>query len=199
MKVILFLVLFCVFVVGNTQTDTTVTVHIIHGSVPKEEFKDQEYKMLGGMMGGHVVMQVDDSIYGFAFSKWELHLFPKRKKSIGSFHTSAFSQWWELEMKTKLTSIVIPVTKQQHDSILHMYRRNLKNSPYDYAFFGTRCAASCYKMLADAGVFPRASLRKSRWIAFYPRPLKRKLTKKARKKGWNWTVREGSYTRRWEK
>lgn len=155
--------------------------------------------MLGAMFGGHVVMQVGDYMYSFAFNRWEFHLVPGKKKSIGAFDKEPATAWLWAHKDCKVTYIDIPVTPEQYHYLENTYASYLEKCPYDYAFFGMRCAASCYKLLADAGVIHKAGYSKSIRRAFYPRPLRRKLVRWSHKHPYKVNIQQGSNTRRWEK
>lgn len=155
--------------------------------------------MLGGMFGGHVVMQLDSHVYGFLFTHYRFHLFPCGKHSIGMFEDEPASAWHSSVKDDKVTSIDIPVSEKQFHFMDSTYKEYNRNAPYDYAFFGMRCAASCYKMLADAGILNPVTDKQSMWRAFYPRPLRKMLVRVAREKGWKVQIKPGSITRKWEK
>jgi hypothetical protein len=174
-------------------------IHIIHGSRPKYKYKESEYHMLGGMSGGHVVMQLDSHVYGFLFTHYRFHLFPSEKRSIGMFEDQSASEWRESAAEDRVTTITIPVSKRQFFFMDSVYRQYTKAAPYDYAFIGMRCAASCYKMLADAGILPQVTEKQSVWEAFYPRPLRKKLVQLAHKNAWKIDITAGSERRKWEK
>ena len=178
-----------------------ITVHIIHGSKALKEYRKTEIPLLGGMRGGHVVNQVGDSVYGFQFSRWELHIFPRRKKEkkIGIIQKEGVEDWKKQFNEAKITSIEIPVSDTQFREVLREYAQYKDNVPYDYAFFGMRCAASCYEVLSDAGVL--SGKRHGKIIArfFYPRPLRKHLQKLAKKNNYRITTTEGTIRRKWEK
>jgi hypothetical protein len=174
-------------------------VHIIHGSRPKYKYQQTEYKMLGGMYGGHVVMQLDSHVYGFLFTQYRFHLFPSKKHSIGLMEDEPADEWRSSIVEDKVTTVAIPVSESQFRRMDSTYREYAKTSPYDYAFFGMRCAASCYKMLADAGVLNPVTGKQSMWKAFYPRPLRKYLIRLANEKGWKVQITEGSPRRKWER
>jgi hypothetical protein len=183
------------------DTGKVITVHIIHGSRRLYKYRHTEKPLLGGLRGGHVVNQVGDSIYGFQFTRWKLHIIPKRKKEkkIGMIQKEGAGDWKRNHAEARITSIVLPVTNAQYQEVLREYSFYKENVPYDYAFFGMRCAASCYEILAHAGVLKKRKHGKIIAKYFYPRPLRKYLQDLAKKNNYPVTTTEGSKTRKWEK
>jgi hypothetical protein len=151
------------------------------------------------MFGGHGVMQLDSHVYGFLFTHFYLHLIPSKKHSIGMFQDQPAGKWREGVKEDRVTTITIPVSATQFRLMDSIYVEYNKAAPYDYAFFGMRCAASCYKMLADAGILEAVTEKQSIWKAFYPRPLRRYLVRLAHQNGWKIDITEGSSRRKWER
>jgi hypothetical protein len=197
--VLLFFFAFGPVLLFAQEADRLAQVHIIHGSRAKYKYQQTEYKMLGGMYGGHVVMQLDSHVYGFLFTHYRLHVFPSKKHSIGMFEDDAAAGWHASVTEDKVTTISIPITQRQFEYMDSAYKSYLKDCPYDYSFFGMRCAASCLKMLCDAGVLEPITQGQSVRKAFYPRPLRKDLVDLAKLKGWQVTITEGSPRRKWEK
>ena len=42
-----------------------IKVHFLYGSKPKKEYKKTESKWFGGIHGGHVEIEINDTVYGF--------------------------------------------------------------------------------------------------------------------------------------
>ena len=71
--------LFVIFYL-NTFSQDTIVVQIVHGSKPRKGFND-EIKTVGGKKGGHVVVQIDQYVYGFHPLKKRIHIFSHKKKN----------------------------------------------------------------------------------------------------------------------
>jgi hypothetical protein len=172
----------------------TVIVQIAHGSKPRKKYKE-EPKTLGGKLGGHVVIQIGDSVYGFYFIGRRVHAFPHRKNKSGLFHKNSLRDWSNTVKNKKLTCVFIPVTAEEKKQLLNFYHSNLIIPSYDYAFFGKRCAASCYINLKSIHKMKGGSYFFS---AFYPKQFRKKLLRQSKKRGYRITVRPGSEKRIWE-
>lgn len=184
------------------QADSThlIYVHILHGSKPKREFREDEYKMLGGMYGGHVVIQVDSFLYGFNFGSGRVHPFARRKKAkmVGILEKEDASETLRRWKNNKITTIAIPLDAQQYRELLNEAERLHADPSFDYAFFGMRCAATCYYLLGDAGVIRKSTRFRSIRKAFDPKQLRKKLVRIAHKRNYVITVQPGSERRKWE-
>lgn len=99
----------------------------------------------------------------------------------------------------KITTIIIPVSEVQLNKLLQAEKIYFEETPYDYAFFGMRCAAGAYDMLSKAEVCKRKSRFGIISKNFYPKRLRVKLLKRAKKESWVVLKQEGRITRKWEK
>jgi hypothetical protein len=186
-----------------SQDSTLLKVHFLYGSKPLKKYKDTERKWFGGVLGGHVGIEGDSGRILNFLRRGKVHWFAKKndKHSIYKEHDvrSFYAIFRYNADSVKKAIIYIPVTrqqKQQFDSIAKAY---LKVTPYDYAFFGMRCGAAAYDILAQVGVLPRYSYAKTYKKIFYPKKLRKRLLKKATK--YNWTIirHDGSMKRKWER
>lgn len=173
----------------------TIKVHILHGSKPLGK---SEHKTIGGLWGGHVVLQADSSVYGFSFSSRRIHAVVHRRRAAGIYEKETLAEWNASHATAKVTTIEIPVTPAQYRIITGEYERYVQHSPHDYAFFGMRCAASCYWMLGSIGIEKECSRPKSMRKAFYPKALRLKLLKLAQENNYRVTVQQGRKSRKWE-
>jgi len=99
----------------------------------------------------------------------------------------------------KKASVIIPISfkqKEKLDSIVIAYS---KETPYDYAFWGMRCASATYDILAQIDIVKEYSYRKTFRKIFYPKKLRKMLFKLAKKNKWLITREEGTHRRKWEK
>jgi hypothetical protein len=192
---LLFIVCGTVLLAQEPDSIRTIYVHILHGSRPDAP---NEYKSIGGYRGGHVVTQVDTFVYGFNFRSRKIHTFPSRKNNSGIFEKEGVVEWRSDKKKFKITTFAIDVSIAQHDSLQALYEKYLQGSPYDYAFFGMRCAASSYHMLGCVQVIEPCSRARSVRKAFHPKALRKRLVAMAEEKKFRIIVQKGSRTRKWE-
>jgi hypothetical protein len=185
---------------SSTSNDQVIKVTIVHGSRPRLRYYGSEYLMLGGKLGGHVVIQLDTCFYGFNFRQpgWVHPLpFPRGYRN-GIFEKEGITEWSFERANSRTTIVEIPVTDQQYAQLLDKYNSNLGRPPYDYAFFGMRCASSCYHMLSQIGVLKPCTRAQSIVKAFHPKALRAELLKVAKERDYRVTVIEGSRRRKWE-
>lgn len=175
-----------------------IKVHFLYGSKPKRKFKDTEVKSFGGLHGGHVSIQTGDTDYGFGPTFSPVHLFPKRQRHA-VFEARELQGQARYSAGNKTVVFVIPVSPEQMATLDSIHKSYCQNPPYDYAFFGMRCASATQDILAQAGIFKRKSRMATILTAFYPKRLRRRLFKLAERKGYQVIRYEGKTTRKWEK
>lgn len=175
-----------------------IKVHFLYGSVPKKEFKDVERKRFGGIHGGHVMIEFGDYHYGFNPSV-KLHIFGKKKDFHSCFRAHKVATWAKDTAGNKYTSFIIPVTSEQMEFLQDIHQKYLNSPPYDYAFFGMRCASASYEILAQAGLMKPFGRHRTAIRFFYPKLLRKKLIKISEKRGYERVSHPGSERRRWEK
>jgi len=189
----LFILVGCSF---SLQAQKQVRVHFLYGSVPAKGFKDTEKKRFGGKKGGHVTLQLGDSIIGFQ-PGGNCHVVATARPN-GYFRVDNAAKWTRDTVGNKYTSILIPVTEEQYAQISNRLRSYLDKAPYDYAVFGMRCAAATYDVLEGVGIVPGKS-RSATWSSyFYPQLLRRKMLKLARQKNYAIVQHPGVKSRSWE-
>lgn len=172
-----------------------IYVHILHGSKPAAR---GEYWSVGGYLGGHVVTQIDSFAYGFNFRSKRIRAFPRRRNSSGIMEKENYYEWKRDRSRYKITTVEIPVTAVQYQQLKREYEQHVSSTPYDYAFFGMRCAASCYHMLGGIGVVNPYSRLRSVIMAFHPKALRKRLVELADEKKYKIKVQPGSRSRKWE-
>lgn len=176
------------------ETQFYIWVRIWHGYLRKASGKHHP-KELGGLFGGHVVLQIEGHCYGFFYlNRKKIHVLPQAKNLSCEFQKQSLSEWEEIVADKKETSIRIPVNQTDYDQIRAFYEQALQQAPYDYAMLGQRCASSVYDLLKDLKIItgPHYYL-----AAFYPGALRRTLLKHARKQNWKVVVKQGSTDRIW--
>lgn len=184
---------------GLLAQDTSyIKIHFWYGSKPAKGFKKSESKYFGGIHGGHVTVEVGDSVYGFSPGGGRARIFAKRSHSNGYFHLESKLEYTFDSTGDKQTSIVIPVTADELNELRIHVNDYLKNRPYDYAFFGMRCAAAAHEMLSVAGVFKKRTKFFSIFYNFYPKKLRKRVLDKALKEKCEIIHQEGRKERKWE-
>lgn len=144
-------------------------------------------------------MQVGHDIFSFGPHKGKWHIFGHKHRVVGCYRLDSNLVWCGDTGRLKITSISIPVTESQVQEFKTLEQHYLKASPYDYAFFGMRCAAAAYDILSSTGICRKRS--RAGMIAgnFYPKRLRLKLLKQARQQHWQVERQQGRPSRRWEK
>lgn len=186
------------------QSDSTIIkVHFLHGSRPKFKFRHEEDRWFGGVLGGHAGIEYEPNRIINFVPKARFHVFahPRLINSKFSVHdTLSFHEILGGDYASvKKTIIAIRISAQQKarvDSIVTVYK---SRSPYDYAFFGMRCGAATYDLLAQAGIQRPYSFAKTWSAFFYPRKTRRRLERLAAAQGYAVYKSPGSKKRIWEK
>lgn len=176
-----------------------VKLHFVYGSKPKHSFKSSESKQFGGIHGGHVYMETNQKIISYGTNKGKWHIFPHKSKSAGKYRIDKDLKWHGDTGKLKITTVIIPVTKLQFDKFKETEQTYFIKTPYDYAFLGMRCAAGAYDVLSKAEICKRKSRFAIISTNFYPKRLRVKLLRRAKREHWQVLKQEGRNTRKWEK
>jgi len=189
--------LFC-----SSQDSLTLKVHFLYGSKPLKEFKDSEQKWFGGILGGHVGLEMDNGAILNFVPSGKLHVIDKPNKMHSTFAVHSEENFYAIlggqPDSVKKLVISIPVSweqKQRFDSISAAY---LKQTPYDYAVIGMRCGASTYEILAQLGIVKEYSYSKTYKKILYPKILRKELIELAKENNWPMEKQEGSGKRQWE-
>ena len=180
------------------QDSTFIKIHFEYGSKPGKGYKKTESKYFGGLHGGHVTIEIGDSIYGFSPAGGSARIFAKRSHSNGNFHLESNLKYTFDSTGDKQTSITIPITKDELHALRIHVNNNLNNVPYDYAFFGMRCAASAHEMLSVAGIFKKRTKFISIFYNFYPKKMRKRILDKAFDENYEIIHQEGRKERKWE-
>lgn len=183
---------------SQSDSVTMIRVNFLYGSRPKHKFKETEVKYFGGLHGGHVSVQAGDTDYGFGPTVMPVHIFAKRlRKSV--FEARALDGQPRYSDGNKTVTLIIPLSQLQFRALDSIHNAYCRTSPYDYAFFGMRCAAATQDVLAGAGIIERRSRFWTIVSTFYPKKLRKRLIKIAKARGYQVIRSEGKTTRRWEK
>jgi hypothetical protein len=183
------------FAYGQTQPDT-IRVNFLYGSKPAKGFKKSEPKLFGGLKGGHVDIEANGRVLDFK-PDGTCHIFPSIKRPNGGFHVNTHVKWDTAV--NKYTTIVIPVTHDQMNRLDSVFNLYSQKTPYDYAVFGMRCAAASYDVLSEIGLVKLLPERSNIVTNFYPKLLRKRMYKWARKNNYTIVEHAGRNSRKWEK
>jgi hypothetical protein len=168
-----------------------------YASRPKREFPEEK-KAFGGMLGGHIYIQINETLYGFQPVDYSHYHFFPHKPYNAVYTKQHLKDWWVTEQHNKLLTIDIPISSQHLHRLRELLEQYHQSAPYDYAVFGMRCASSSHHVLSKTDIFPSSSIMKSWILNPIPRCLRRKLVKKAVHNHWNMKIHQGSSKRIWE-
>lgn len=188
---------FCFVLIGQTDTTHFIKVHFLYGSKPLKKYKSTEMKYFGGIHGGHVTIEVDSIDYGFSPSG-RVHLFSQNRNCHSQFDGKHTHNKEPYPKGNKVVSFIIPVSKAQYDQIHTIQTCYCSKVPYDYAFFGMRCAASAEDILGQIGIIKKKKRLGNIYTTFYPKKLRKRLFKQAEKKNYTIIKQDGRPTRKWE-
>jgi hypothetical protein len=193
--------LFCIHIAAFARAGDSLffKLHFVYGSKPGHAFKSVEKNYFGGIHGGHVYMEIDREIFSFGPDKGQWHIFGHKRRVVGCYRLDSNLVWCGDTGLLKMTSITIPVTGAQMQEFKNLKQRYLTVSPYDYAFFGMRCASAAYDVLSYTGICKKRSRAGTIAKNFYPKRLRVKLLKRAQKENWAVVRQAGRTSRRWEK
>lgn len=198
----IFILLICLLAFDTiSQDDTThfLKVNFLYGSKPDKHYKQTERKRFGGLHGGHVTIQVDNLDYGLVPTKSNIHIFPG-KITASQFQEFRFNDYQiRYGLNDKTATFSIPLDSLQYKQLKNILNEYKDNVPYDYAFFGMRCASTAHDILAQIGILKKQSNFAYIFSSFYPKMLRRKLFKLAETYHFDVQKTEGTSTRKWEK
>ncbi|MCD6067790.1 MAG: hypothetical protein K0S33_2616 [Bacteroidetes bacterium] len=191
-------VLACTFVCAQNDSVQFIQVHFLYGSKPARGHKKTEFKYFGGIHGGHVTIQIDSMDYGFEPSQG-FHVFAHRKKYKSDYVDKRLSGTQRYPDGNKAVTFIVPVSKEQNERIRAIIYGYCSSTPYDYAFFGMRCAASTSDILAQIGLQKKRNRFLTISRTFYPKKLRKRMFRLAEKNGYKVVRQEGRSSRKWEK
>ncbi len=198
-----FLIIIYFFIVSSIYAQDTLKVCFLYGSKPKKQFREEEKKWFGGKLGGHVGLGIDTNHILNFLPSGQFHVFSSKTDRHSYFATHQLKNFWQIfstnSEETKKATFYIPLDHYQKilfDSLKESY---LSETPYDYAFFGMRCASSTYEILAQIDVLKKYSKGKTIRKIFYPKRLRKRLFKLSKQNNWKINLSEGTSRRKWEK
>ena len=181
------------------QNQHTIKVYFKYGSKPARHFKKTEEKYFGGIHGGHVSIGVDTAVIGFSFY-YGYHIFPNNKKLNGVYNFEGIHKFRKDTVGFKYTTFQISLTDTQYYKLNTIFNNYLfLRTPYDYALFGMRCAAAAYDVLSQIGIFKVRSRCCNIISNFYPKLLRKKMFKLAKKNNYTILKHAGRTSRKWER
>jgi hypothetical protein len=174
-----------------------ITVCFLHGSKPYREQRRTEMKQDGGYYGGHVSIIYDSIEFGFTSGK-KIKLFPRAGESCGYFYCEELKDFMQDTAGVQNTVIEITITNAQHAKLKSIIDAYLSRTPYCYAFFGMRCASATYDVLSQIGIFKIKSRSSNIISNFYPKLLRKRMKRLAKKEHYRMVKHKGKKTRIWE-
>ncbi|MBK6835326.1 MAG: hypothetical protein IPG89_14090 [Bacteroidetes bacterium] len=199
MRILLLTIQIVIYSINSFSQEKVDSIKVIflHGSKPEKNHKN-EYKTVGGLRGGHVVTQIDSNVYGFNYKSKRIRVFPHPFNKKSAMDKESANEFVQLKKGAKITIVTIPVSSDEYKRIKNFYESNANKADFDYAFFGMRCASTCYKGLSLCNVYKKSSNLKSIRKAFHPKQLRKRLCKTAQQKGYKVEVMKGRAGRIWE-
>lgn len=198
----IFLLLFLFFpmhTIAAGPADTAeIRVHFLYGSKPAKACKKTEEDYFGGLHGGHVTIEAAGINVGFN-PIWDYHIFPHKKHKSAAFALTSLEEFQKDSVEMKYVSFIIKTTPEKVRMIDSIHQAYLKKTPYDYSFFGMRCASATWDILEEADIVKRRSKIWKAWVIFYPRRIRKRMFRYAEKEGWEVVAKDGRECRVWEK
>lgn len=187
----------CLLIKSQTDTSHIIKVHFLYGSKPLKKFKGTEMKYFGGIHGGHVTIEVDSVDYGFA-PTGRVHMLSHNNNCHSQFTGKHTHNQPPYPKGYKVVSFTIPITMEQYNQLIKIHADYCAKPPYDYAFFGMRCAAATQDVLGQIGIVKKKGRINNIYTTFYPKKLRKRIFKLAEKKKYTITKQDGRTTRKWE-
>lgn len=180
-----------------------VKVHFLYGSKPKRAYRHMESDWFGGKLGGHVGIEADSNrVLNFVPDggfHYRAHKTDFRSRFVVDDHRTFWEIFGDSAETVKQLSIHIPISAVQKRTFDSLSKAYLARTPYDYAFWGMRCGAAAYDILAQLGVVEYYPPRKTFKKIFYPKKLRKRLLKEAQSRNWTLHTRAGTERRKWER
>jgi len=192
------LILCCSFAEGQSDSSHILKVHFLYGSTPRHKYRHTEKRLFGGLHGGHVSFEIDSIDYGFG-PQGKFHWFSHKNNCHSLFRQKPTNGQPVYPEGEKVTTFIIPITAQQYRRLKESTLGYCCNTPYDYAFLGMRCASAAQDVFARAGLVKHRGRISNIITTFYPKKLRKRFFRMAKKNNYTIVKQEGRKTRRWEK
>jgi hypothetical protein len=180
----------------KNAADTTV-IHFIHGSIAQDDCIYPRPR-LGGLLGGHVEIELDGKVYGFRHYKRPVHIFPQDNNRNSTYDIYTKQAWVKRTEYEKMTAVCLPISVEQKRHLQAILDSYLAKTPYDYAFFGKRCASSTSDLLVQSGIICPLSNVEIMVAFLSPHPLRYTLLRLAEEKNYGIERQKGVDCRFWE-
>ena len=186
------------------QDTATIKVHFLYGSIPRLAYRKTEWRSSGGIMGGHVGIELAPNCIMDFMPVGRVHWVARRQNKRSKFAVRTNpDDFWSISgghsAHVKKATVVIPVNAAQKQVLDSIFTAYTTNTPYDYAFIGMRCAAATHDVLSQMGIMPTYGPHKIYFKIFYPERLRKRLLNKARQENWTVLYQKGSERRRWDR
>lgn len=188
------------FSVHIAQANHIIKVHFLYGSKPKEKYKQIENKWFGGKLGGHVGVSLNSGPIINFIPISNFHVFSKSEinSAFVAMDSIEFYQIFDEKPNNKIMIIQFKINSIQAENFEKITQQYLKKSPYDYSFFGMRCAAATYDILCSSGIVNREDQSKKWFKNFYPRILRSRLLRQKNDLKIEIIHQKGRQERNWE-
>ena len=196
----LLLLFLIIFSNSFSQTDSTriIKVVFLYGSKPFRKYKSTEPKSFGGIHGGHVTLQLDDIDYGFEPASNHVHVVTRKARN-SDFVARSLNGNMRYSSESKTVTFFIPIIETQYENLTVLLKSYSDTTPYDYAFFGMRCASTIQDVLGQIGVVQKKRRLSTILTTFYPKKLRKRLFRLAKEKNYDVVKTTGKLERKWEK
>jgi 3-methyladenine DNA glycosylase Tag len=91
------------------------------------------------------------------------------------------------------------LTQKQYQEIQAIHTSYCTAPPYDYAFFGMRCASATQDVLGQIRILKKRKRFTNIFTTFYPKKIRKRLFRLATKNNYSIQRNEGRTSRKWEK
>jgi len=196
-KIWLSVVCLAFFLTGLAQETHLLKVFFRYGSIPEIGYEYVEYAEVGGLQGGHVSLGIDSLEIGFT-NEDIIHVFSRNDHKKGVYYWEYLKDFEDHAADKKYVTFLVPISDEQYHKLRSILMAYIEEPPYDYAFFGMRCASAAYDVLSQIGLFKPKTQTANIISNFYPRLFRRKMTELARKNGYTVIRVKGRKTRIWE-
>lgn len=186
-------VFFC-FISFSAIASDSVYVLFVYGSKPKV---NTESNWLGGIHGGHVSVSYNRAYISFVPNKG-VRVFPRRSVN-SAFIMETDGDFIFDTARSRYLLLAFEIDSIQKVKLDSICLSRLDSAEYEYAFFGMRCASAAYDLLSAAEILPKMKRRHMVFKFFYPKLLRKRLLKKAKKENARIFYRPGRKSRKWEK
>jgi hypothetical protein len=179
-----------------SQEEHIIRVIFRYGSIPVQGYEKVEYEEIGGLYGGHVSIGIDSLEIGFTNRK-KIYLFENTKDN-GLYYWEYLKNYENQLLSKKVVVFMVPLSEEQYAKLRNLLMQYIEDAPYDYAFFGMRCASATYDVLSQIGLFKPLPRFQNIVSNFYPKRFRAKMFRLAQENHYTVISHKGRLTRIWE-